>query len=132
VTHGTQDILRGDDPLVGKRPGIATSHIQKARARVEPDDLAAARCEAIGDAPMPTCQIEHRHTRFETQQPPDQLDFAFGALGTESQVVEVEVVVGREDLVEIKRWRTHTRSPSGCSLKSAGPTRWCGRTLATR
>lgn len=93
------DIPHVRQPVVDRQARLPR-HVEKRRAVVYADHLAAELCQPLGDAAVTAGNVEHAHAGLEPQEPDDQLDIHVGALVGEHVPGEVEVVVA-EYLVEV-------------------------------
>jgi hypothetical protein len=85
--------------------------VEKQLRGVQAGYPATALGQPVGDAPVPTGQVQHLHARPQLQQPPDQIRFRVVAFlempGEEVEVVVTEHVLG----IEVWRCQDHSIGP---------------------
>jgi hypothetical protein len=83
------------------RSAARTPPLEEDCRAVEPGDARAAQREPVRDPAVPAGQVEHLGARVESEQGPDRLRLAVGAVAAEQRLPEVEVVLAEQRVVGV-------------------------------
>src|SRR5690348_715866 len=81
--------------------------LQKGGNEIKPDDRAAPCGQRIGNSPVSTGQVEHRHAWMRVEEFPDDRNLLFNLLWKDVLRKEIVIVIGRKDLFGIEARIVH-------------------------